>query len=514
MKILNKYYLPALALTLGMACTELDDAALDAESFNRPSEAGEGAEAAAALQGTYNQLNAFSDQAGIYALQEHPSDEMMGPTRGTDWSDFGVWRQLHLHSWDASHEFVFNAWNILNTGQLRATQVIDAPNASAQQIAEARFLRSYYIYNIVDLYGQVPIRLDLDDPNEIPTVLSRAEATQLIIDDLDAAIPNLPSLNGANTGQATVEAAHFLRAKVYLNRAVFTAAEPAGPYNFTNEDMQAVIESTDVVLNSSVSLTPFYWDNFVPDNRTTSREIIFARRNETGNAVASVQNRYKMTIHYNQVPGSGGGWNGFTTVADFYNKWGETDDVRKGQALPGFTDRHGLRVGFLEGQQFDGAGNPLTDRGGNPLVFTPEVSLLYSNERQGVRVIKYPPDPNNLADNLIGTDYIFFRYADAWLMRAEALFRTGNTGEALAMVNGLREARGAEPLASLTEMGLLDERGFELYWEGWRRNDQIRFGMFLQEWQNKPVTPPHVVLFPIPQRAMDTNPNFTQNPGY
>ncbi|SNS02733.1 Starch-binding associating with outer membrane [Belliella buryatensis] len=512
--IMKHLFLFVSAVTFMVACTDLVDEALDAESFERPSEAGESGDVAGALQGTYNQLNAFSDQAGVYALQEHPSDEMMGPTRGTDWSDFGIWRQLHLHSWDPSHEFVFTAWNILNTGQLRATQVIESSGATEAQRAEASFLRAYFIYNIVDLYGQVPIRLDIDDSEEIPTVISRSEATDKILSDLDYAIERLPRLATSNTGRATYEAAHFLRAKVYLNKAVFTAQNPEGPYTFESADMQEVISSVNEIRNSALSLSESYWDNFVPTNRTESREIIFARRNEPGNAVASVQNRYKMTLHYNQVPGSGGGWNGFTTVADFYNKWNDDADERRGKALPGFTDRHGLRVGFLQGQQFNAQGQPLTDRGGNPLIFTAEASLLYSNERAGIRVIKYPPDPDNLNDGLIGTDYVFFRYADAWLMQAEAYFRSNNVSEALGMVNGLRVARGAAPLTTLTEDLLLDERGFELYWEGWRRNDQIRFGKFLEAWQNKPASSPHVVLFPIPQRAMDTNPNFVQNAGY
>lgn len=512
MKRTKKYiYWMSLPLMF-MACTDLTDTALDAESFDRPSDAGSTIDPASQLQGTYNQLNSISDQAGIYALQEHPSDEMQGPTRGTDWSDFGVWRQLHLHAWDPSHEYVFTAWNILNTGQLRATQVIEAGSATTSQIAEASFLRALYLYYLVDLYGQVPIRLDIDDPNEIPTVLSRIEATDLILEDLEVAIAGLPRLAATNTGLASYEAAQFLKAKVYLNRPVFTASNPAGPYDFSAGDMQQVVNSVDEIINgSNLSLSPNYWDNFISNNRAASREIIFARRNEVGNAVASVQNRFRMTLHYNQTPD---GWNGFTTVADFYNKWGDTQDERKSRAIPGVTDEIGLRAGFLEGQQYNAAGAPLNDRGGNPLVFTTDVSLLYSNERQGVRVIKYPPDPDNLQQGQIGTDFIIFRFADAWLMKAEALHRLRNSAEALAMVNQLRVLREAEPLVSLTDEAMLDERGFELYWEGWRRNDQIRFGTFLEEWQNKPASQEHVVLFPIPQRAMDTNPNFIQNTGY
>ena len=99
-------------------------------------------------------------------------------------------------------------------------------------------------------------------------------------------------------------------------------------------------------------------------------------------------------------------------------------------------------------------------------------------------------------------------------MKAEALLRNGQTGEALAMVNELRAVRGASPLASLDEAAMLDERGRELYWEGIRRVDQIRFGTFTDTWAEKTVTDPFRIVYPIPQQALDSNPNLVQNPGY
>src|SRR6266542_293396 len=78
---------------------------------------------AAALTGVYNQLRTMRGVTNTFALMEHTTDEMMGPTRGTDWSDFGVWRQLHAHTWDPSHSQVLATWNDLNLGIFRATQV-------------------------------------------------------------------------------------------------------------------------------------------------------------------------------------------------------------------------------------------------------------------------------------------------------------------------------------------------------------------------------------------------------
>ena len=99
-------------------------------------------------------------------------------------------------------------------------------------------------------------------------------------------------------------------------------------------------------------------------------------------------------------------------------------------------------------------------------------------------------------------------------MKAEALFRSGEDAMALTMINDLRTARGASALGALTERDILDERGRELYWEGIRRTDQIRFGAFTDTWSEKTSTDGIRVLFPIPQQALDSNPNLTQNPGY
>jgi len=210
------------------------------------------------------------------------------------------------------------------------------------------------------------------------------------------------------------------------------------------------------------------------------------------------------------------------------------------------TDLLGLRAGLLQTQQYSIIANklyPLTDRAGKPLIFTKEVNLLYSNERNGIRVIKYLPEPIKSTDPKAGTvdpdtkkpypdyidnqnggnDYVFFRYADLLLMKAEAINRGGSAtlGDSpLSLLNLIRTTRGASLAASADLPTLLIERRKELYWEGWRRNDQIRFESFLNQDDpsvingKKTKSPEHVVVFPIPQRAVDSNPNIKQNFGY
>jgi hypothetical protein len=230
-----------------------------------------------------------------------------------------------------------------------------------------------------------------------------------------------------------------------------------------------------------------------------------------------------MGFHYSQTPS---GWNGFTTLSDFYNSF-EDGDVRKGIALPGYTDQVGSDVGFLVGQikgpQGGHIGNPivdLKDRSGNPLIFTPYASLFFSTESMGIRTEKYPLDPSTINNGGWDSpnDYVFFRLSDALLMKAEAILRGGTpTGgqTALSIVNSIREKRGIGDLSSVDLPTLLAERGREFYLEGWRRNDMIRFGVFNDPVEQRPTaSAPSRVVFPIPNIALSSNPNLKQNFGY
>ena len=110
---------------------------------------------------------------------------------------------------------------------------------------------------------------------------------------------------------------------------------------------------------------------------------------------------------------------------------------------------------------------------------------------------------------------IVFRYADAHLMKAEAMWRSGQ--DPLAMINELRVLRGANPLGSVAAQDIIDERGRELYAETWRRQDLKRFDQYLRAWEFKPsaeVGNQARLLFPIPANQLLANPNLVQNCGY
>ncbi|HEY9008427.1 RagB/SusD family nutrient uptake outer membrane protein [Ohtaekwangia sp.] len=495
--ILKKVLLGAVGMSMALtACTDLNTTEKDSVVINTSGGKFEG-DPASLLSSVYADLGALTDQANVYALYEQTTDEMLPPTRGVDWGDNGVWRTLHQHTWDPTHQQILDSWNQLNQRAFKCNQIL-ASSPSDAQAAEAKFMRAFFMFFVMDLYGQVPFR-NVDEGVDVnPKVMTRSEAFDFIVKDLEEALPNL-SVRGpsADNGKASKASANFLLAKLYLNKAVYKSAVPEGPYTFDKADMDKVIGYVDAITADGYSFEPQYFDNF---RTVASKELIFTSPSGTP------QNRIYMTLHYDQNPS---GWNGFTTVADFYAKFEDNDSRKHAESIAALgKNYYGIKRGFLIGQQYKDDGTPLVDsRTQKPLVFTEDVPLTGAATNKGIRVIKYHPADQG--------KYIFFRYADAYLMKAEAIMRGGTASQtALEMVNALRAVRGASALGSLNESAMLDERGRELYWEGVRRTDQIRFGTFTSTWAEKTVTEPFRVLFPIPQQALDSNPNLQPNPGY
>lgn len=466
----------------------------------------------ALLQSSYDGLRLpFQDQSRYWAAAEHTTDEAMGPTRGGDWDDNGVWRVLHDHTWDADHAFLGDTFNELLQVVFSTTNVLTF-EPDAQQEAEALMLRAFVMFAVADGWGQVPFREPGENLLDPPNVLSGADAVDKVISDVESIIGNLPD---GPAHRANKDAAKVLLMKAYLNKGTF--ANRQSP-TFPAEDMNRVISLANEIIGSGkYSVSDNFYDNFAPDNGMISTENIFTNENVAGESAGggnSVRSRWFCGLHYNQNPS---GWNGFTTIADFYNKF-DPDDERLSADYTGQTDVSGIKVGLLVGQQYDENGDALEDRKGNPLAFTEEVSLIETGnnlEITGIRVMKYPIDYNN-GDN-VDNDAVFYRYSDVLLMKAEAILRGGtdsNGQTPVELANLIRAKRGVADLASIDLDILLDERGFELYWEGHRRQDLIRFGKFLDAYTNKPVSGTERLLFAIPSGALAVNPNLTQNPGY
>jgi hypothetical protein len=410
------------------------------------------------------------------------------------------------------------------------------------------------LYNILDLFGQYPFRNPGDNLLNAPEVKTGAAAIDFIISELNAILATVPAAGANINYRANPDAVRMLLMRCYLNKGAF--ANRAAP-TFADADMQQVITLGNAIMTSGhYSYTPNYFDNFTPDNQTKTREAIWAYDNTSGVSAANldVKSFWFRTLHYNSYDpkAPNAGWNGFSTVAEFYNSFGiagtptqtPTDTLLDqrigGRFKAGVTDvpGSGLRPGLLIGQQFDDQGNKKHYRnwvaadGPNAklLSFTPNIAANMIEttpgilETTGIRVMKYSPDFPQY-DGSSGNDVIIFRYPDVVLMVAEAMMRKAapdNAG-ALALVNTLRAARGAAPLPSMTlnsttntyaPLTLLAERGREMYWEYVRRTDLIRFGVFTVLWPYKTADAAKNLVFPVPSQALAANPNLKQNPGY
>ncbi len=532
-----KYLILGGFVTVGtFSCTKLDQKLQNSFTAN-PSSTG-AVDVNALLNATYNDLTGLMhSQDQIFSLEQNTSDETLVPTRGGDWDDNGVWRVLHSHSWTAIHGQTISVFN--NLGQLESDAITTlAYNPSQQQAAEAMFLRSVAQFYLLDLYGQVPYR-EVAKYNSIDPapVYQPADAVKNLVSTLTSIIPQLPASNAPY--KASPDAARFLLMKVLLNKGAFI--NRAAP-TFDPADMAQVISLGNQIINSgNYSLSTEYFDNFSPFNSSRSTERIWAWHN-TGASQApdginsgGINARWMMTLHYNSWDKNnsygGAGWNGFSTVADFYNTFeghgdgtpntviDTTKDSRLGgRYYAGVTDQSGLRPCLLAGQQYNENGVAEVDRHGNALKFSPNVSLVETDpntlEIDGIRIVKYAPDYSAYSGGQQRNQLQIFRYADVLLMVAEAKLRSGDAAGALLLVNQLRLARNASPIVSLTTDILLAERGRELYWESWRRQDLIRFGVYLKPWALKPTDDPKYLLFPIPSSQLIANPNLKQNPGY
>lgn len=485
------------------SCTKLDPNIYDqATEFWRTPE-----QIAAGIAPAYSELRPYPS-GDIFSLQEVTSDEIIVPTRGSDWFDNGDWQQLWLHTWTINHGMINGTWGYIYGGIARVNLILKTvseldpvPDDIETINAELKTIRAFYYFMAMDLFGNIPIVENYEADLSTLANKPRAEVYQFIVDELTSNVDALTeTVDGTTYGRMTKWFAYSLLAKIYLNAEVYTGTP----------QWAACIAACDQVINSNkFSLEANFFDNFKILNEA-SKENIFVIPFDANKGLGGL-NFQMRTLHYQSNETfnlAASPWNGFCSTADFYNQFDQADARRNM---------------FLVGQQYSKGGEPLKDKQVElPLVFNPEVPVIQSDAPQfrmaGVRSVKYEPTPNTGGD--MSNDYAVFRLADIILMKAEAELRSG-TGDPLGTINmktgtvSIRSRAGLADFTTITLDELLKERAREMAWEGWRRNDLIRFDKFTDARQPaKAVSPDFRKLFPIPKAQMDRNPNLTQNPGY
>ena len=177
---------------------------------------------------------------------------------------------------------------------------------------------------------------------------------------------------------------------------------------------------------------------------------------------------------------------------------------------------------WLQGQQksFE-TGQNVTDRNGNPLIFTVAIAdANVAGEGIGVRFNKFPPLPSASAGSAHPNDYTFFRLAEMYLIKAEALLEQGQTAQAQVEFDRIHLRHNAANPVVVSRAAILKERLLEFAGEGKRRSDMIRHGKFLS-WTEASAhghtdksAEGFRILFPISSNQLGSNPLLKQNPGY
>ena len=526
------------------------------------------------------------------------------------WGDPGL-PDLHGMYWSSSNDFTEAMYyRLAQEVSFCNSFISNAQDLSGEQvsifIAEARFLRAYAYYNLLDLYGNVPLTTEIS--TELPTQSNRVEMFTFIENELLDISSVLPASN--EYGRVNITAAQALLSRLYLNSETWT-----GQPRYSE-----CVEHSQNVMNSGYSLNTndangngtAYDELFLADNDVNGaqNEFIFAlnfdgMQSQTwGGTTFLVHAAIGGTMNPGEF-GVNGGWGGLRTTKNLVNQFSVDIDALNsslgnqsdwglvGNATPNGWDGPDLEMYQIGAQEFavyaelvsgeikfrfnedwgvnfgdNGSDGTLESGGANIAVsagtyyivmdlssetysitpFTSDRRGMFYSDGQNLEIESIPPfedgyavskwkniDSNgnqgsDSAGNFCDTDIPLIRLAEIYLNYAEATIRggSGDVGTAVSLINEIREraygnSSGNISSGDLTLDFILDERSRELYWEGLRRTDLVRFNKFTNSsylWPFKGNEQTGVGvdeyrnIFPLPANVVSINSNLTQNEGY
>ena len=429
------------------------------------------------------------------------------------WND-GTLFDIHNMCWTPANEFVFSMYMRIFFQISQCNEFIRRSLASEidgytkrdNYIAEARALRLLSFYHAIDMFGNVPFPTENDSVGSVaPSQINRADLFDwMVTEALDLINGNgLASAGSGEYGRADKGMVMMILAKLYLNAEVWAGK---AMYKECSEVCEQII--------ATYPLHHVYSDLFCADNDLCTKnatrngdEIIFVAPQDgiqlcsygSTNFIVfastwSVAGKPDKTMDVAQV-GISSGWSGLSLTGTFTSKF-EENDARAMFWKGGFNQFIG------ELRDADGASDGWK-------------SIKFSNIRHDGSAAQ--------AQGFVDTDFPVFRSADAYLMYAECAARGGaDKGKGERYLNAVRTRAGVGNL-DLTLDNIIDERGRELYLEGFRRQDLVRFGLFTSDaylWEFKGGDPAgkkvddKFNLFCIPSDDLNANRNLTQNPGY
>lgn len=570
-----KLFLVGTILTGSFSCTDLSEKLYKeylVDNFFKTEE-----EILAGLAPAYGSMRGFFDLT--FEIQEYMSGNMISPTRGQHWYEGGRFWRAHTFQLDPIDALCTGPWDYCFSGISTCNRLLyiladkEFPNKE-QFMAELKMIRAYYYYYALEMYGNIPWidRYDLE-PGFLPTQEKPSTIYRNIVKEITENVEFLSEdVNTSTYGRFTKWAGYSLLARVYLNVHIFKSDSPE-PSTWTDPEWDKCIEMCDKVINSGkFRLETDYFSNFIPQNEG-SKENIF---------VIPFDDVYALGfflplkgLHYSHPEMFGTKtqpWNGMCMTPDFFESfdWGgeDRDGDGLGDGILADTDGDGIwdtfapgenldlrwSKGFLFGPQIGKDGNMLLcteESKGKGLFLYPfasanasgdveterEVQFIhiwtdsdgvvhrdelqgfnykFANEYHGARLNKFQFEDNGRAD--MNNDFPVFRYADILMMKAECLFRKGDKGGAVQLINQIRERAFETPKPITADQLTADRMWNEIRWEFYgelkARMDARRFDkMSTRAWFGKPAYPTHNNdLLPIPRGQLDANPNLQQNP--
>ena len=494
-----------------------------------------------AVASLYNYIGAHEEGEGlqgtcrgIYDYNTLTTDEAIIPIRGGNWYDGGLWENMYNHTWTATDTDLYNVWKylykviVLSTKSLETIEKYKALLTEQQRVdyaAEVRAVRAMYYYYAMDMFGRIPILQSSTQKTADIRQSNRSDVFWYVVKELQDVAPLLANehsnLQGNYYGRVTRPVAWFLLAKLSLNAEVYTdddwtdSSRPDGKTIMFDIEgnkknaWQTCVHYCDLITAAGYTLEADYSKNFAVHNEGSSENIF---------TIPLDKNLYLNEFHYlfrSRHYAHGGAYSGASengTCATLHtmavNGFGtDTPDAR-------------LDMNFYTGKvEVDGKYVTLDD--GTPLEYKPlavEKNLTASPylETAGARMKKYEVDRTAYSDGRMpNNDIVLYRYADVLLMKSEAKVRNGESGD--EEMNAVRSRVGM-PSLSATLDNLLNERLLELVWEGWRRQDMIRFDTYGKQYdihtQSEADKKGYTTVFPIPEKTHELNPNLKQNPGY
>jgi hypothetical protein len=470
--------------------------------------------------------NFFTTTRALWNLQEITTDEAI-----CGWGDAGI-SDLNTQTWSPSNPFLTALYQRLSLSITYANDFIKLTNGNSdpdvmRYNAEARFLRALAYYYHMDLFGNPPFTTDADGVGKFyPKQLDPVSATgrkklfNYIVSELHD-LEGMLGEPGSSYPQADKGACWMLLARVYLN---------AGVYTGTAKWDSCKIYCDKVIGSGAYQLATNYRRNFTADNgyNDNNTEMIFAWSQDGVNTQGYVGTTFIIESCSDPIYIKAADFHGLTSNTDWNGNRGRIQFMN-------------ILVDTLKtyGNNPVPTTDPLFSQAADKRVFlkmkkTMNIPSASSSGDYGIGVYKFTakkadgtlPANHNIA--FACTDFPIFRLADAYLMRAEALFNTTGAASAVADINKIREraygnTSGNVTAGQITAQFILDERCREFYYEAQRRTDLIRFGKFTDggyNWQWKggtytgANTDSDLNLFPIPGDEVSANPNIKQNPGY